>query len=311
MPNTQSPATNRARRGRQLFCALLIFCALLAGVHILERTLWAPDYIAVLEINGTISSNDGVSYDQQYLLDSLSEIRDDPHNAALLLRIDSPGGAVYQIDELYRALTAYKADTGRPVYAAVESYAASGGYYTACAADAVYANPNAIIGSIGVYMGEFVDLSGLMDRLGIDVRYIASGENKTMGSAFVPLTEEQAAIYQSIVDEYYDRFVRIVAEGRHLEETAVRKLADGRIYSASQALASGLIDGTESYEDTLQRLQDDLGRGELALQYYSYQAPGSLMDYLYQAGLLPAREQSRGSMDPTFGTPQLLMLFRG
>ena len=267
-------------KGLYIFIALLIFCVGLAVVATVGNGPIATDYIAVLDIVGTISENDGYTYDQQYLLDSVEQIMEDHHNQGLILHIDSPGGAVYQIDELYLKLMDYKGMTGRPVYAAIESYAASGGYYEACAADKIYANRNAITGSIGVIMGEFVDLSGLLDRLGVNVSYITSGANKSMGNSYQPLTEEQKAIYQSICNEYYDRFVKIVVEGRNLDEGTVRKLADGRIYSASQALQHGLIDGLESFDDTVSRMTADLGYDSIDVQYFQYTASYGLLDYI-------------------------------
>ena len=128
-------------RGIRRIAGILVLCLLL-GIFISAGGAEAPDeeYIAVLNIEGAMSENDGYTYDQQYLLDSIEEIMDNDYNVGLLLRIDSPGGAVYQIDELYLKLMEYKETTGRPVYAAVESYAASGGYYAACAADKIYAN---------------------------------------------------------------------------------------------------------------------------------------------------------------------------
>ena len=267
-------------KGLYIFIALLIFCVGMAVVATVGNGPIATDYIAVLDIVGTISENDGYTYDQQYLLDSVEQIMEDHHNQGLILHIDSPGGAVYQIDELYLKLMDYKETTGRPVYAAIESYAASGGYYEACAADKIYANHNAITGSIGVIMGEFIDLSGLLDRLGVNVSYITSGANKSMGNSYQPLTEEQKAIYQYICNEYYDRFVKIVVEGRNLDEGTVRKLADGRIYSASQALQHGLIDGLESFDDTVSRMTADLGYDSIDVQYFQYTASYGLLDYI-------------------------------
>lgn len=126
---------NRAnRKGFYIFCMLLVVCVGLAIYSTVGMGVMAGDNIAVLDIAGTISENDGYTYDQQYLLNSVDEIMMDSRNQGLLLRIDSPGGAVYQIDELYLKLMEYKEMTGRPIYAAIESYAASGGYYEACAA---------------------------------------------------------------------------------------------------------------------------------------------------------------------------------
>lgn len=286
---------NRAnRKGFYIFCMLLVVCVGLAIYSTVGMGVMVGDNIAVLDIAGTISENDGYTYDQQYLLNSVDEIMMDSRNQGLLLRIDSPGGAVYQIDELYLKLMEYKKMTGRPVYAAIESYAASGGYYEACAADEIYANRNAITGSIGVIMGEFVDMSGLMDKLGVDVQYITSGPNKSMGNYYQALTEEQKAIYQSICDEYYDRFVEIVAQSRGMDQEKVYQLADGRVYSAGQALEHGLIDGLESFDDTLQRMMNDLGYYTMDVQYYSYSAPDGLLDILSSGNLFQQVSQLLG-----------------
>ena len=300
-------------RGIRRIAGILVLCLLL-GIFISAGGAEAPDeeYIAVLNIEGTMSENDGYTYDQQYLLDSIEEIMDNDYNVGLLLRIDSPGGAVYQIDELYLKLMEYKETTGRPVYAAVESYAASGGYYAACAADKIYANRNAITGSIGVIMGEFIDVSGLLDELGVDVTYVSSGENKGMGNSFAPLTEEQNAIYQSIVDESYDRFIEVVMQGRNLDEAVVRTLADGRIYTAAQALQHGLIDGVEPFDDTLARMTADLGYDTLKAWHYSYQAPAGIFDYLASGNIQKLADALTGekrmeSPEP----PEVMMYFSG
>lgn len=303
----------KRHRGIRIIGGILII-SLLLGIFASAGGTGTPseNYIAVLNIEGTISENDGYTYDQQFLLDSVEELMEDEYNLGLLLHIDSPGGAVYQIDELYLKLMEYKESTGRPVYAAIESYAASGGYYVACAADKIYANRNAITGSIGVIMGEFVDVSGLLDSLGVDVTYVSSGVNKAMGSSFEPLTEEQKAIYQSIVDESYDRFVDIIAESRGLDEAVVRTLADGRIYTATQALNHGMIDGVEAYDTTLQRMTADLGYESLKAWTYSYQAPAGLFDYLASGNIQKladtlTSEKRMESPEP----PQVMMYFNG
>lgn len=307
----------KRRKGLRIVGVLLIVCLLFSAFSMLgQDTAPNSDYIAVLNIEGTISENDGYTYDQQYLLQSVDDIMNDKYNKGLLLRIDSPGGAVYQIDELYLKLMDYKKTTGRPVYAAVESYAASGGYYEACAADQIYANRNSITGSIGVIMGEFLDLSELLDNLGVDVSYITSGANKAMGNSYEPLTEEQKAIYQSICDESYEQFVGIVAQSRDLDEKTVRTLADGRVYTASQALEHGLIDGIEPYADTLERMKADLGYEDIDVWTYSYQAPATLMDYLANGNIHDlvekiAGKNESGAIIPEQKTPQLMMYYGG
>ena len=270
----------KKKNSLKMIVILLLVCVGVAFLTVDTGTPAVGNHIAVLDIMGTISENDGYTYDQQYLLDSIDTMMEDDSNKALLLHIDTPGGTVYETDELYLKIMEYKAYTNRPVYAAVENYAASGGYYVACAADAIYANRNATTGSIGVIMGEFLDLSELLDNIGVGVSYVATGPNKAMGNSYEPLTDEQRAIYQEICDESFEQFVGIIAEGRNMNEAEVRVLADGRVYTAKQAAANGLIDGIESFQTTLERLTADLGYDTIEVAHYSYSAPYTFMDYM-------------------------------
>ena len=270
----------KKKNSLKMIVILLLVCVGVAFLTVDTGTPAVGNHIAVLDIMGTISENDGYTYDQQYLLDSIDTMMEDDSNKALLLHIDTPGGTVYETDELYLKIMEYKAYTNRPVYAAVENYAASGGYYVACAADAIYANRNATTGSIGVIMGDFLDLSELLDNIGVGVSYVATGPNKAMGNSYEPLTDEQRAIYQEICDESFDQFVGIIAEGRNMNEADVRVLADGRVYTAKQAAANGLIDGIESFQTTLERLTADLGYDTIEVAHYSYSAPYTFMDYM-------------------------------
>jgi protease-4 len=166
----------------------------------------------------------------------------DPEVAALLLRIDSPGGTVIASEVLYNEVRRWKAATGKPVIAQMMGVAASGGYYVAMAADWVRAYPSTVTGSIGVI---FVDLNvaGLMDKVGVKDETLTSGAFKDAGSPFRPVREEERAQLGTILQDMYDQFVRVVDIGRpKLDEASVRKLADGRIYSARQAQEAGLID---------------------------------------------------------------------
>jgi protease-4 len=166
--------------------------------------------------------------------------------------VDSPGGAVYESEELYEKLQEYKKETGRKIWGYMAHYAASGGYYVSMPADQICANPNTTTGSIGVIISGY-DLTGLYEKLGIEYYSITSGENKDWSS----LSDEQKEIYQSIVDESYDRFVEIVADGRNMDEKEVRKIADGRIYSAKQALNLNLIDEIGLYEDFKDEISEE------------------------------------------------------
>lgn len=210
---------------------------------------YKKDYVAAVHIEGTIESANQ-TYNQKWLLDTISTLKDDDRNEGMIVYINSPGGAVYQADEIYLALQDYKT-TGKKIYIYMGPMAASGGYYIACAGNKIYANRNTLTGSIGVIAGQSVDMSEFLSKMGIKATTIHAGKNKTMGSISEPLTEEQKAIMQSIADECYDQFCGIVATQRDLPIEKVHSLADGRIYTANQALSHGLIDSVDSWENML------------------------------------------------------------
>lgn len=240
------------------------------------------DYIARLEIKGTIEE-ENKTYNQKWLIDTISALKDDNSNVGIILFIDSPGGGVYEADEVYLALLDYKA-TGRPVYAYMGSLAASGGYYIACAADRIFANRNTLTGSIGVLAGSSVDLTGLMNNLGIKYTTIHAGKNKNMGNVNEPLSAEQAAIYQGIADECYDQFTSIVASSRKMLKEDVIKLADGRVYTAQQALQNGLVDYIDTFDDAVETMtQHEFSGKEYEVVDYQYERHESLYDYFLEA----------------------------
>ena len=182
---------------------------------------------------------------------------DDSNNRGILLYVDSPGGTVYESEELYLKLKEYKETTGRPIWDYMAHYAASGGYMVSMAADKIYANPNTTTGSIGVIMSGY-DMSGLYEKLGIRYISITSGENKDSSK----MTDSQIDIYQEQVNEYYNKFVDIVAEGRKMTADDVRVLADGRTYTANQAKENGLIDEISLYDDMVDVMCEELGTYE-------------------------------------------------
>lgn len=199
------------------------------------------DYIAKIYIEGVITTETR-QYNQSYLLKTVSDLENDSKNRGILLYLNTPGGGVYQADELYLALIHYKHVTGRPVYAYMGPMAASAGYYLACSADKIMANRNTLTGSIGVIFGSSIDATELMKKIGIKSTTFHSGKNKNMLNIDEPLTAEQREIMQSVADEAYQQFVDIVAQSRSMEKSEVKKLADGRIYTANQAQKNGLID---------------------------------------------------------------------
>lgn len=231
-----------------------------------DYSLPRDNYIAIVRVDGTIAEGDTSSglisasgYSHGFTMDYIKDITDDSSNKGILLVVDSPGGSVYTSDELYYALMDYKSATGRPIYCYFESYACSGGYYISMAADEIYANRNTWTGSIGV-ISQMYDLTELYEKLGIKEVDITSGRNKAMGSSGQSLTEEQYAIMQSLVDEAYEQFVGVVAQGRNMTAEKVKEIADGRVLSASQALSWNLIDGVSRYEEYREHIKEQLGR---------------------------------------------------
>ena len=232
------------------------------------------DYIAVVRVQGTIQEQTTtgmfevpVGYQHITTMEYIDDLMNDDNNQGILLYVDSPGGTVYESEELYLKLKEYKERTDRPVWDYMAHYAASGGYMISMASDKIYANPNTTTGSIGVIMSGY-DMSGLYEKLGIRYISLTSGENKDSSK----MTDEQIAIYQGQVDEYYNKFVSIVSEGRGMTEEEVKALADGRVYTANQALNNGLIDEISLYEDMTMAMCSELG-------VYEFYEPETELDF--------------------------------
>jgi protease-4 len=182
----------------------------------------------------------------------LSRAAQDPDIRAVILRLDTPGGEVTASDLLHHEILRFKKRTGLPVAALMMGLAASGGYYLACACDRIIAHPTTLTGSIGV-IALFPETGELLGKLGLRVNVIKSGALKDAGSLFRGMTDEERALFQSMIDEDYRAFVEVVAvnrSGRLTKEEVVR-LADGRVYTAKQALEAKLIDEIGYFDSTL------------------------------------------------------------
>ena len=247
------------------------------------------NYIAVLHVEGVIEDS-GETYNQNWILDTIDELGRDRKNSGILLYIDSPGGGVYQSDEVYLALEDYKHSTGNRVWAYMGPLAASGGYYIACAADVIYANRNTLTGSIGVISATSVDLTELMKKYGIKMTTVTAGKNKNMLNINSPMTEEHRAIMQGIADEAYDQFTDIVSQSRNMKIEKVRALADGRIYTAAQAEANGLIDYIDTYENTVDNMLDAIDEEGLSVKHFRFERKKTVSDYLYRGASFFAKK---------------------
>ncbi len=214
-----------------------------------ERAFVLGDKIAVVDIKGVITSSRGI-------VEQIEKLKEDSDVKAIILRINSPGGGVGPSQEIYREVL--RAKEKKKIIASMESVAASGGYYVACASDIIVANPGTITGSIGVVM-EFSNVEDLLKKIGLRSYVIKSGKHKDIGSPLREMTSEEKAILQSVIDSVHSQFVRAVAEGRNMEEGKIRRIADGRIFSGEQAKELGLVDRLGSLQDAIEIAAEMIG----------------------------------------------------
>jgi protease-4 len=253
---------------------LLILCILAIPVGLLSRnagenlasdeeldsgdlTTRFTDRIQVIRLYGIIVDKReklfGEDENAPFVVKALRKAALDDHVKGVLLRINSPGGTVPTSQEINDELKALKGKN-KVVVASMADVAASGGYYIASAADKIVAEPGTITGSIGVIFNS-INVKGLADKLGVQPQIVKSGQFKDMGSPFRAFTQEDKAILQGLIMDSYDQFVQAVADGRKLKVEAVKKIADGRIYSGRQALKLGLVDQLGGYETAMDLLQ--------------------------------------------------------
>ncbi len=248
---------------------------------------WAPPKIALIDIDGILlnARNDGFfSQGEQpvaLLLEKLHKAQKDDRVKAVILRINSPGGSVTASALMYHEIRKFAQTTEKPVIAVFMDVAASGAYYLACACDEIIAHKSTVTGSIGVIMQMF-NVTGTMHKLGVTADAIKSGPNKDAGSPFRQMSPDERAIFQTLVDQFYEEFLKVVATGRsHLDPAEIRELADGRVFSAQQALELGLIDRIGTMDDAVQICLDRTGLETASL--IAYHRPRGWKPNIYAA----------------------------
>lgn len=266
-------------------------------------------YIAALYIKGVIEEANAL-YNQEWLLDTINDLKNDDDNKGIAIFMDSPGGGVYESDETYLALQDYRT-TGRPIFVYQGTLAASGGYYISCAGNKIYANRNTLTGSIGIIMGTSTDATELLQKIGIKSQTITSGKNKNMFNYNQPLTEEQKNIMQSIADEAYEQFTSIVSTNRNIPIDDVKNLADGRIYTAKQALKLNLVDAIGTWDGMLDDMADEYFDGRhYDVRDFEYSRKQSLRDYIingaFGGGTSVAKKVDRLLSEATLRYPAFL-----
>lgn len=216
----------------------------------------ATNKILRISVSGVLYEGEeifGGHYDTvKLVINSLKKAKSDNDIKAVIFHINSPGGGITECDQIYNEILRFKESRPNvPIIVSMDKVAASGGYYISTLADKIIARPTTITGSIGV-IAHLINVEGLSEKIGLKSEVIKSGDKKDLGSAWRKMTAEERAIFQEIINEMYQRFVKIVVDGRkNLNRETVLKLADGRIYTGEQALKNGLIDELGDFEDSI------------------------------------------------------------
>ena len=241
------------------------------------------------------------------LAEELDRAAEDPDIKALLVRIDSPGGAVTVADQMHHLLLRHKSKTKTKLVACLMGVAASGGYYVALAADRIVAQPTTVTGSIGVISLQ-LNVSGLMGKLGVKAEAVKSAPLKDMWSPFKPATDEERRIMQELIDELFTRFKTVVRQGRPgMTPEQYKQAVTARVFTAGQALKLGLVDGLAYPEEAFEAAKEMAGVTEAKL--VTYHRPGAYRPNIYAGdpmGLFRGRVQDFPYLA---GTPQLMYLW--
>lgn len=236
------------KRSTRIWSALILCAGAILTLYVAAQSLFifgSPtpgQKVAVVRIEGII-------FDSRRAIDELRKHGKDPDVKAVVVRLNSPGGSVAPSQEIYKEILKLRRN-GKKVVASMGSVAASGAYYVATAADRIYANPGTITGSIGV-LAELVNAEELMRKIGIRAITIKSARHKDMGSFAREMGEEEKKILQTVLEDVHGQFVEAVAMGRKLPRQKVAAMADGRIYSGSQAKELALVDELGNFQDAI------------------------------------------------------------
>ncbi len=243
--------------------------------------------IATIPIRGALvdgnGSADGASTGGDDVVRMLDAIREDDGSwDGVILELNTPGGSVLASEEIVAALERLDEQTDLPVLAWMRGTAASAGYYVSAPTDRIVASRNTFTGSIGVIL-EYYVVAELADEVGVEAVTIKSGELKDIGNPFRKATERERELFQTIIDQAYDQFVDVVADGRDMSESRVRELADGRIYTGAQAKENGLVDVLglrETAYDEMAKLVDEKGVDGSDLDVVGFRRQYGFLDVL-------------------------------
>lgn len=202
----------------------------------------SSESVGVIELKSVITSSEEI-------VRQFRKYQKNKNIRAIVLRVDSPGGAVAPSQEIYEEVRKTR-DAGKPVVISMGSVAASGGYYVSLGASKIVANPGTITGSIGV-ISQFTNLSGLLKKIGIENTTIKSGKYKDAGSPFRDMTEEEKTYWQSTINNVYEQFITAVAKERKISLDSVKLIGDGRVYTGEQAYKLRLVDTLGTFQTAI------------------------------------------------------------
>ncbi|MFJ7467634.1 signal peptide peptidase SppA [Peribacillus frigoritolerans] len=241
-----------------------------------EEVIEGDDFsnvIAVFDVEGTIQDTGEASllssttYNHRAFMDKLKMAEENDDIKGIILRVNSPGGGVVESAEIYEKILDIK-KVKKPVYVSMGSMAASGGYYISAPADKIYASPETMTGSLGVIMQGY-NYEKLAKKYGVEFQTIKSGPHKDIMSPTREMTGEEREILQDMIDNSYDQFVKIIADGRGMTEKEVREIADGRIYDGRQAKENHLIDDFGHLDDVIAAMKTDIGKEDAQVIRYT------------------------------------------
>ncbi|MDF9760170.1 MULTISPECIES: signal peptide peptidase SppA [Peribacillus] len=244
-----------------------------------EEVIEGDDFsnvIAVFDVEGTIQDTGEASllssatYNHRAFMDKLKMAEENDDIKGIILRVNSPGGGVVESAEIYDKILDIK-KVKKPVYVSMGSMAASGGYYISAPADKIYASPETMTGSLGVIMHGY-NYEKLAKKYGVEFETIKSGPHKDIMSPTREMTGEEREILQNMINNSYDQFVKVIADGRGMTENEVRKIADGRIYDGRQAKENHLIDDFGHLDDVIAAMKTDIGKKDAQVIRYTDEA---------------------------------------
>jgi protease IV len=281
------------RLDRLLASLLIVICLVAAvGNWLLGASFQGSETktadIALIEVYGSINDTAsagpfgaGGGASAITLLDSIQKARKDKVKA-ILLRINSPGGTAAAAQSVYHELMRVRKETNIKVVASLGDVAASGGYYIASAANHIVANPSTLTGSIGVVI-RTQNVSGLLEKFGVETGTVQSGQFKDILSPFRATTADERQIIQGIVSDSYEQFLASIVESRSISLAELRKLADGRIFTGSQAKTAKLVDSLGNYQDAVLYIAKLISlKKEPNIKNYTRGSSGSLLGRLIQ-----------------------------